>query len=89
MIKDYGKCGKACEICMYNGLVCNGCLIENENYPDTINCLIYKCATDKNIQSCLSCLEYPCDLVKSLPWDYCPVHVKNFLQDAEKKMKQS
>jgi hypothetical protein len=84
MIKEYGKCGKACEICMYLGLVCKGCLVENENNPD-LNCVIYDCAIKINIQSCLSCLEYPCDLVKSLSWAYCPVHVNLFLQDAEVK----
>ena len=43
MIKEYGKCGKACEICMYLGLVCKGCLVENEKNPD-LNCVIYDCA---------------------------------------------
>lgn len=85
MSKVYGKCGKACEICMYCGLVCKGCIEENKNFPQILNCVIFACATNKNVESCLSCLEYPCDLLKSLPRTYCPVHVKNFLADLEKK----
>ena len=87
MIKDYGKCGKTCEICMYYDRVCKGCLIENEKHPDIYNCIIFDCATDKNVQSCLSCPDNPCDLLKGLSKAYCPIHSKNFLPDFEKKIK--
>ena len=74
MFKNYGKCGNTCQICMHFDLTCKGCLVENENNPDTYNCVIFDCATIKCVQSCLSCIEYPCSLIKGLSRGYCPIH---------------
>ena len=74
MIKHYGKCGNACEICMHFDSGCKGCQIENESDLIDYNCVIYKCAIEKNVQSCFSCGEYPCKLVTGISKSYCPVH---------------
>ncbi|TFH40981.1 MAG: hypothetical protein E4G94_08675 [ANME-2 cluster archaeon] len=36
--------------------------------------MIYNCATDKDVKSCLSCVEYPCKLITGISRSYCPVH---------------
>lgn len=80
MFNNYGKCGNACQICMHFDLTCRGCLAESEDNPDTYNCVIFNCATNKNVQSCLSCIDFPCDLIESLSRDYCPIRSKKHLQ---------
>ena len=85
MIISYGKCGIACEICPDYGSLCKGCQIENEENPDIYNCAIFICAADKNVQSCLSCIEYPCPLIKGLSKAYCPVNSVKRLQATQNK----
>lgn len=70
----YGKCGNACEICNKYVVTCRGCLAENAENSETINCLFYNCAFKKNVKSCLSCAEYPCRLTRGVSRAYCPIH---------------
>ncbi|MBE0522843.1 MAG: DUF3795 domain-containing protein [Methanosarcinales archaeon] len=85
MIKSYGKCGNACELCIHYDLSCNGCLAENKDKSKIYNCIIFDCATDKKVQSCLSCIEYPCDLIRGLSRSYCPIHSVKFVRFHRKK----
>jgi len=79
LIEDYGKCGNACEICRYYKSTCNGCQIENAENPGKYNCLLFNCAVKKDVQSCFSCLDYPCKLSRGISKSYCPIHSINDL----------
>ena len=79
----YGKCGNACEICMNYASKCMGCPAENEDNPGIYDCLFYNCAVDKGVDSCLSCVEYPCKLTVGLSRSYCPIHSKEQMQSSE------
>ena len=68
-----GRCGVACEVCKNFNHGCYGCNIENQSKNP---CLIYLCAEEKNIQYCLQCDEFPCNLMKGLSKSYCPVFTK-------------
>jgi len=64
------RCGIACEVCSHFNHGCMGC--KKENRLKNI-CLIFRCAEEKNVEYCLRCIEYPCDLMRGLSKAYCPV----------------
>jgi len=52
--ESYGICGLVCSLCGYN-TNCPGCKCKKEN------CEIKACCTEKGLNYCFECDEYPCD----------------------------
>ena len=74
LVDSYGKCGYACSICMHFKNECSGCEMEMESHPGFHTCVIFSCAVEKNVDSCLSCGDYPCRLSRGINRSYCPIH---------------
>ncbi|KAB2945655.1 DUF3795 domain-containing protein [Candidatus Methanoperedens sp. BLZ2] len=70
MVVTIGKCGIACGLCKNFNNGCSGCEIENISKH---SCIIFNCAENKNIEHCLKCNDYPCNLMRGLSKAYCPV----------------
>ena len=67
---EIGKCGITCGICKNYNNGCLGCIKENN---DKSICIIFKCANENDVQYCLQCEEFPCNLSRGLSKSYCPV----------------
>ena len=52
--ESYAICGLVCSLCMYN-LNCSRCRCKSEH------CEIKECCTEKGLNYCFECEEYPCN----------------------------
>ena len=67
--ESYGICGLVCSLCSYN-TNCSGCKCKKEN------CEIKECCTEKGLNYCFECDEYPCakDMHKGMRLKACFFH---------------
>ncbi|MDF2589178.1 MAG: hypothetical protein K0S41_3019 [Anaerocolumna sp.] len=55
--KDLAKCGLACVLC--SNEECPGCKMKSCN--EGCDCTVYQCVTQKGLDGCYQCEEFPCD----------------------------
>lgn len=55
--KDLGLCGLACTLC--SQVDCLGCKLRG--CKEGCDCTVYMCVTEKGLDGCYQCEEYPCD----------------------------
>jgi len=76
---DLGKhmvapCGMNCSFCYVhhkNKSPCLGCRVKDGNQPKSCqDCKIKSCISDKNLEFCFQCSDYPCTLIKRLDRSY-------------------
>jgi len=50
---------------------CDGCTSGGELASFCAVCEVYKCGTERGLQNCAYCTEYPCDKLE-MPWSHSP-----------------
>lgn len=60
MTSVFGVCGIYCELCpVYDDERCEGCFKRNQLIKPA--CTLFLCATDKGLDCCFKCKEFPCE----------------------------
>jgi len=88
-IDDYffAPCGVNCFVCYVHLKVkkpCNGCYGSDDNKPERCkNCTIKQCVSNKSLQYCFECNDYPCQLIKNLEKSYTKRYNVSIMANSE------
>ena len=73
----FSKCGIDCEKCKFKlSEECKGCR-ENKGVIFWGECDLYKCLSEKNLDHCAECKNFPCDTLKEWSSSENPERIDN------------